>query len=338
MSVEAEVYSLAMLFFAGTLLLWDWTLKNGGGFYLLWFWVGLSLTHHPIGLLNIAFAIHASVFSGVQLRRTTAFVLFATPGLLYLTILLPGLSFPFDWPTISSLRDLVRHMLGGSFTRFFFDNGSFTLLQQLVRALKAHFVVFPFGAAVLFLSGYPLTRGWERFLIKVQASFLILLLPYGIPDLSDLLVPSYVIGAVMLGRSLQYMHDECPGYLYIASILICVVSTLLFVRFVGFTYDRGRYYRFDTFVQKTDKTVDRGTIIADWGSYTPLRYHQLSNQALDRVRILILPKNYDLSSIINVHQKRNLPLYLTARGFWNVPNGSSLRGVKSVGGLYKVSH
>lgn len=332
-AVQTEVYALLLVFFAGTLICWDYVNREGHGHLFLWFFVGLSLTHHPLGILNIPLAIQATLSGHSRREVLRPFILFVTPVLLYLTLLVPSSGFPFNWPEFTRFPELFGHMTGGSFTRFFFADGGWTPLIQLKRMALGHFAVFPFVLLIPLAVGYFSPAGRERFLIKFQVIFLIVLSVYGVPDITDFLVPSYALSGLVLARGMESLKTRLTGPVFGIILLLCLGSVVAFSVISGMTYNRQSPY--EEYVQRIDRTVDRGTLVSDWSHYTPIRFYQLDRDRLSNVRLVALPPGYDLEQLIVRHHKHDIPLYSTVRDFWTYPDRYQLKQVGKGEGLYR---
>jgi hypothetical protein len=333
LATQAEVYALSLLFFTVTLLLWDGALRTGNGLFLLWFWVGLSLTHHPIGLINVPLAIHATrkIGSG-SVRRLMPF--FVLPGSLYLLLAVPPEAPPFNWPLTPNLSGIISHMLGGSFTRFFLEQGLWTPVVQGGRIILAHFSVVPFLLLIPLVVGLWVLKGREWMLLWVQGGGLVFLSFYGVPDLRDFLLPFYAMTVIFAARGYNWLRRRVRSKWLIAGLGAgCIASVFVFSVMIDMPYDRSVSIDRD-YARGLDQRLKRGTVVSDWSHYTVLRFYQLDRGWFRDVRLVVLPAGYDLVSLVERHRGHDIPLYSTVGHYWKQSREYDLNPVER--GLYRV--
>ncbi|MFB6347496.1 MAG: protein O-mannosyl-transferase family [bacterium] len=332
LSVKPEVYTLNAFFFMSAVYAWDCVLRSGRGRLILWGIVGLSLTHHPLALLNGFLAVHATwkTLPSFQFREGLALMM---PVFLYGTLLMPVSSVPFNWPLIGTPQVLIDHMLGGTFSRFFLAEGFLTPILQLGRIGLAHLVVFPVFVALPAIYGYWCLHRDLTPLVVLQLILVIALSVYGIPDVRDFLVPSYFVGGIALASGLEALRSS--GFRHTLTAVICViVSYPVFFYGIGIPrYDWSHYNFSGTYAAEVDEAVRSGTVLSDWSHYTILRYYQLTGPYLSGVHLLTPTHRFDTwAAIIRFHQKQNQPIYTTLTS-WNPPD--SMERVQK-GPLYRV--
>lgn len=338
LSVTVEVYTLACLFMIGTLLLADVVRTSHRGRSVLWFWVGLSLTHHPLAIFNVLVAVWVTYHDSRPFGFLEASVL-VSPLSLYGILLLPGYGFPFDWPQVGSIGALIPHVLGGGMLRFVLNEGIFTIVLQLRRVLLAHFGAFPIlvGPVVLlgYIGGYSNRK--TRELIYFQLVFLGVLLIYGIPDINEFLLPSYFLSAIFLGLGLEWIRQYDQRSYWI-TVVVCFLSVLGFTSLMGVRYDRSEFDFPRRYVASVDKRVTDGVVLSDWSHYTLLRYYQLTEDKLKNVDLYSPTHNYGTwDQIAEDHLTRNRPVYLTIDD-WDPPDKYEIQKSEPVYRLKTVSN
>lgn len=330
LSVQVEVYSLALFFFAGTILLYRFVAEESSHRRTLWFWAGLSLTHHPIGLLNVALALYGT-YRDAEPVRPSEVLLFVSPALLYGLLFWPSSAFPFNWTQIGTVDAFLHHVLGGGMTGFFLESGLGTLPKQFHRLTLAHLSVFPLLVLPVLAVGYLRLVRELKPLVVLQLILLVVLLGYEIPDVGDFLVPSYLIGALVLGVGLDRFRRRSTRF-YGIVLAGCLASVVGFAYLADAEYDRSDYRFPERYARSADAVLGEGVVLGDWAHYTLLRYYQLRRGYLPDVQLLTLAPGSDAwGFLVRSHHRRGTTVHTTfgdrepPDGFELVPTGYLFR-------------
>lgn len=318
--VKAEVYSLAAFLFVTALFFWDLVHRSGRGRLMLWLVAGLSLTHHPLGVLNLLLAAHATWKTLPSFRPAEALVLVLPLGL-YGTLLYSGEAMPFNWPEIQSASELYTHILGGSFSRFFLVDGVVTPVVQLGRMLAAHFLVFPVLLLIPLGAGYASLDDELFFLFLLQVMLLVGLSLYGVPDIQDFLLPSYFLAATALARGFE-LHRPRAVAGAMDGVLFIVVSYGLLVWVAGAAprYFWGDYDYPRRYAGSVRALNPSGTMLSDWSHYSVLRYYQNRRGWYPRLHLLSPTHRFERwPEIVAFHKRRGVDVYTTIDS-WNPPD------------------
>ncbi len=309
---KVEVYSLAFLFFTGSLYFYEKTVDSQWRGYLLWFWVGLSLTHHPVALFNLLLPLdlcrrRKQFPSGLQI------LLFLLPGLLYLTLLLPTNAPPFNWPLTGNLPALINHMTGGSFHKFFLAGGLRGVLKQLGGILIVQLAAFSPLPAIVLVYGVMGLEGRERWLIFVHLGLIVLLSLYVVPDFSDFLLPAYALCTLYFARGLERVKERFSNYCLAGVIFFCCLTFIIFTVYLDLPYWRSkRPVQWKNYASVVDENVRSGVILSDWYHYAPLRFYQLESGYLKDVRLVSGARLLDKwPRLIKIYRRYNQTVYTT---------------------------
>lgn len=330
-AVRVEVYSLGLLFLTGSLLLWATTRRLKRGHRLFGFWVGLSLLHHPLAVLNVLLFAHATYRDDGP--RIVPILLGAAPILLYGLLLVPVTPFPLNWPQPGDVGDLVNHVTAPSFRGFVLERGWWTLPVQAGRLVGTHVVAFPGVVLLVLLAGYlRLPRHWKPLLV-LQVLFWGLLVVYDVPDLHHFATPSLVLAAGFLAVGFQVLRSRAGAVPTGAVVLVGLVCVYLYAVWFPLRYVyRGHHYP-RRFLTDVSRRVHHGVVFSDWSRYTILRYGQLVEDRLHRVDLISPTPDYQgWRQGIASHLERGIPVYLTV-DYENLPEGVSL---KQKGPVYRV--
>ncbi|MFB6356441.1 MAG: hypothetical protein ABEJ65_07990, partial [bacterium] len=101
-------------------------------------------------------------------------------------------------------------------------------------------------------------------------------------------------------------------------------------------YDWRSYSGYNRYVHKVEDTVSGGIILTGWGSYTPLRYHQLENNSFKQTDFIVLGPTEDWVHLIHRAKQSNRAVFVTQRNF---PGDEKLddRPRKLIKGLYRIA-
>lgn len=330
-SVQVEVYSLALLFFTGSLLLWSTVRRWRGGYHLFAFWVGLSLTHHPMAVLNL-------LLYGLALRRDGRSPGWETlhlmlPSGLYLLLLVPGSGFPFNWPQPGRLNDVVDHVSARTFGDFVLRQGWWSIPRGLRRLAATHLVGLP--GAVLLVAAVGYWRGSGGFgpLIGLQVAYCGLLVVYDVADLHHFLLPSLIVAGVLATAGLHVIHRRAGPTVAGVLAAACLISLYGYGVGLSLRYDYRDHTYPEHYVRSVSSTVGDGVIFSDWSRYALLRYAQLQRGRLEGVDLLSPTPGYvGWRRGIPRHLRRHREVYVTVK-YADLPEGYRL---KKTGDLFRV--
>lgn len=323
---KVEVYSLTFLFFTAALYFYEKSLQNGWRGDLLWFWVGLSLTHHPLALFNLPLAADEARQKAWH-RLPAKIVLLLGPGLLYLLLLLPGQNGPFNWPQIGNLPALIEHMTGGTFTKFFLAAGGWGVLEQLGGVVAVNFFAFTPLVTLVLIYGLLNLRGREKKLVFLHLGLIGLLALYTVPDFADFLIIAYGLSGIYLARGLEELSTP-QGSKFLAGFSVVLLLTFgLSSIYLELPYWPERKQNFwQEYARTAERQVgEQGVIVSDWYHYTPLRFHQLEenyfqpNQLVSAARLL-----EKWPQLIRVYHRSDRLVYTTFKD-WHRPPSWSLK-------------
>lgn len=329
--VQVEVYSLALLFFTGSLLFWSTTARWERGYSLFALWVGLSFTHHPMAVLNLL--LYGLTLWRNERRPGGETALLVLPAVLYLLLLVPGSGFPFNWPRPGSLNAVADHASARSFGGFVLQRGWRTIPRGLFRLAAAHLVGLP-GAVLLAVGvGYWRRSGGLGPLIGLQVAYCGLLVIYDVPDLHHFLLPSLIIAGVLGAAGLQVIHRRTGPAVTGLLVVACLVSLYGYGTGLSLRYDYRDHTYPERYVRAVSSTVREGVIFSDWSRYTLLRYAQLQRGRLEGVDLVSPTPGYaGWRQGIPRHLRRNRTVHVTVE-YDDLPGGYRL---ERTGSLFRV--
>lgn len=320
--VQVEVYSLALLFFTGSLLFWSASSRGAGGEHLFALWVGLSFTHHPMAVLNLLLFVHSLLRGGKNPGWGLAWLV--APAALYGLLLVPGTGFAFNWPQPGTLNDVLGHASATTFGGFVLQRGLRTLVRGVARLLATHLVGLPGAVLLVVAAGYvsPPDGWWP--LIALQGVYCTLLALYDVPDLHHFLLPSLVVAAGLGAAGLSRVHGRTGTTTVLLLLAACLLSVYGYGSWFSLQYDYRDHTYPERYVRSVSEAVGEGVVFADWSRYTLLRHAQLRQGRLRGVDLLSPTPGYaGWKEGIPHHLRRGRTVYTTVR-YRNLPAGARL--------------
>ncbi|MCO6450658.1 MAG: DUF2723 domain-containing protein [Caldilineales bacterium] len=309
-AIQAEVYTLLAVFFAGILAaalrVGSRTERRGGRWWasslaVLTLLVGLALTHHlTILLLLPAVFIYLlltrpDAFAPIGLVRLAPFLLI--PLLLYLYVPLRASASP--WLTVhlsptwmldlfdESLRGIIRYILGVGFAPALRTPAE--ALSQIPFAAALFLQVYGWLGIALIILGFAALVLEEQFpvLILTVISFVLLQvfnLFYGIEDIIAFYIPLFLIAAIWLTAGLAYLIDVITRltttalrpYLLALGLIALLIPALHwrdYVDTLNRSQDNATAVRWATILSQ-DLPADGILVSNDRDEITPLLYKQ----------------------------------------------------------------
>ncbi len=320
--VQVEVYSLALLFFTGSLLFWSASSRGEGGEHLFALWVGLSFTHHPMALLNLVLFVHSLLRH--DKNPGWGLVWLVAPAAMYGLLLVPGTGFAFNWPRPGTLNDVVDHASATTFGGFVLQRGLWTLMRGGARLLATHLVGLPGALLLVVAVGYASPPdGWWP-LIALQGAYCVLLALYDVPDLHHFLLPSLVVAVGLGAAGFSTLHGRTGTTAVLLLLAACFLSVYGYGSWFSLRYDYRDHTYPKRYVQSVSEDIREGVVFADWSRYTLLRHAQLRQGRLRGIDLLSPTPGYTgWKEGISRHLRRGRTVYSTVR-YRDPPEGTRL--------------
>ena len=247
-SVQAEVYSLAVLFFVLLLyILLHWEKTGDYRLFFLFFYIyGLSFGDHMLAVLYSVGFLYL-IYSKLRRRLFSAKVIipavfFFLLGLsIYLYLPIRSSCHPFmNWGNPSDFERFFRHISGWQYRVWMFNQSIGALVHKFGSYILLLLSQYWFLILLAPLGIFSLVKGSKRifwFLIIIFFSNIVYSLNYDIPDIAPYFLPSFAIFSLFIAIGMDSLYKILLRFGRIAP----VVSILCIAPFVA-NFSSNFYY------------------------------------------------------------------------------------------------